>query len=475
VTFAIQVGSQSAFGTFPNAVGSIVAEGFLFNLILGSFILVDFKAALLAIVYFGVIAFLIQFFLGRLMQNAANKAATSTVEANSLITDLSETIRESSILGRRQYFYNFIFQKRKQAAEANATQVVLSGMPRHIVESALIAGIAAFILTQLSGGDLTTSAAIIGIFLSGGLRLTASLLPLQSAFLQIKVATPAAIRALDIIEEFSSEEHPGAKHQPRPQVRPSGPLGVSLRDVSFGYASLSPKVLRNISLDIEPGFQAALIGVSGSGKSTLADIILGLLDKDSGKILIGGMEPAHIATYFPGLVGYVPQRPGLVSGTILQNIALGVGDEGLDEDQLAYALESSNLEEFVATLPDGLLTDIGKRKDELSGGQLQRIGLARALYTNPKLLILDEATSALDAESENEINIALDKMRGDVTVIMIAHRLNTVKNSDMVFLMEDGLISSSGKFQDLVKANKKVRNLANLMSIESDTKLNKNV
>jgi ATP-binding cassette subfamily C protein len=182
--------------------------------------------------------------------------------------------------------------------------------------------------------------------------------------------------------------------------------------------------------------------------------------------LVDGENPTELIHAKPGLLGYVPQKPGLVSGTIEQNIALGVDSSAIDEGSIFGAVRDSHLSELIGNLPEGLKTNIGKRKDELSGGQIQRIGLARALYTQPKLLVMDEATSALDAESENEINKALDDMRGKVTVILIAHRLNTIQRSDKVFLVEDGQITDSGSFQELVEKNDVVRNLAELMAIE---------
>jgi ATP-binding cassette subfamily C protein len=155
----------------------------------------------------------------------------------------------------------------------------------------------------------------------------------------------------------------------------------------------------------------------------------------------------------------------MISGTIAQNIAMGVAVADIDEAKLNSAVSDAHLESLIESLPNGLNTDIGKRKDELSGGQLQRIGLARALYSMPKLLVMDEATSALDAESENEINKALNEMRGKVTVILIAHRLNTIQRSDNVFLLDTGAIAASGSFPDLLRTNETVKNLASLMSI----------
>jgi ATP-binding cassette subfamily C protein len=175
-----------------------------------------------------------------------------------------------------------------------------------------------------------------------------------------------------------------------------------------------------------------------------------------------------ISRLLPGLLGYVPQKPGMISGTIKQNIALGVSLEEIDKSKLQNSIQGSHLADVVNSLPDGLDTQLGKRRDELSGGQLQRIGLARALYTQPSLLVMDEATSALDADSENEINKAIDELRGKVTVILIAHRLNTVQRSDIVFLVEEGQITASGTFSELLRTNSTVKKLADLMAIDSN-------
>jgi ATP-binding cassette subfamily C protein len=225
--------------------------------------------------------------------------------------------------------------------------------------------------------------------------------------------------------------------------------------------------LAGLTFRVEAGQQVALIGPSGSGKSTIADLITGLLEPSSGQVLIDGKPPSSTISETPGRIGYVPQKPGIVSGTILENIALGVPEESVDSELLKHAISDAHLTDVIHQLPDGIHTDLGKRRDELSGGQLQRIGLARALYTKPGLLVMDEATSALDADSENEINKALDEMRGKVTVVLIAHRLNTVQRSDHVFLIAGGKISASGEFAELLGNNSTVQALAKLMSIDS--------
>jgi ABC-type multidrug transport system fused ATPase/permease subunit len=243
-------------------------------------------------------------------------------------------------------------------------------------------------------------------------------------------------------------------------------VAVSLDRVTFKYQGSEQITLDNISIEIPAGAQAAFIGLSGAGKSTLADLVLGLLTPTSGKVALGDQDASELIRNQPGIFGYVPQKPGMVSGTIAENIALGIDSKNVNQDLLEKAISLAHLKDLVKSLPNGVETNLGKRKDELSGGQLQRIGLARALYAQPKLLIMDEATSALDAESEDEINKALDEMRGQVTVILIAHRLNTVQRSDIVFLMEEGKVTASGTFPELLKTNEKVQSLARLMAIE---------
>ena len=466
VLFAVTQGSPSAFNWLLNSTGALVAEGFLFILVLLAFAFVDPVVALVSILYFAIIGILIQFFIGRLMIKASARIAETTVAANRGLSNLNDVIREATILDRLDFFYDAIYRSRVKSAGSTASQIVLLGMPRYIVETALILGIALFILAQSLSGDIASSAATIGIFLSGGLRLTASLLPLQSALLVIKQTIPMSQSALSMLEINQTANRNNAD---KSSVTPndSSPLSVSVKNLVFSYQGASTETLKGLTLEIQSGSQAAFIGPSGSGKSTLADLLLGLLNPTSGEILVGGSNPSKLLSHRPGLVGYVPQKPGMISGSIAQNIALGVPEEEVDPQKLWKAIRDAHLTSLVDSLPDGVETNIGKRKDQLSGGQLQRIGLARALYSEPRLLIMDEATSALDAESEDEINRVLNEMRGKVTVILIAHRLNTIQRSDVVYLVENGTITASGSFSELRSKNSRVKNLVKLMEIES--------
>jgi ATP-binding cassette, subfamily B, bacterial PglK len=474
--YAIQGGSPSAFNVLLNAVNSFATEAMLFVLICIGFLFVDAWATLAAVIYFGLIAFVMQYFVGSLMTKAGQIAAEGAVAANTAISDLLSVFRELLVLGKREKYIEGIYRARAAAADSAANQYYLSGMPRYIIEAALLVGVALFVLSQALAGDIVKSAATIGVFLSGGFRLTAALLPLQNALLTINAVIPSARTAHEILELTRGGEVEPARKNPstRETLGPpklsgsNAPIGVEFCDVSFSYPDGDQPALRNATFKVEPGTQVALMGPSGAGKSTIADLLCSVLTPSSGTIV---RSDSVADSGFPsglGRVSYVPQRPGLVSGTILENVALAVNEEEVSREQALEALQLANLTELIAELPQGLDTPLGKLQDGLSGGQMQRLGLARALYTQPGLLVMDEATSALDAESEAEIQTALDSMRGKVTVVLIAHRLNTIQHADKVILVEDGAVKDSGTLKELIARNPSVERVVDLMRVEKD-------
>jgi ABC-type multidrug transport system fused ATPase/permease subunit len=463
IFFSVQSGSTAAFNSILNSLGTIASEGLLFAFIISSFFLFDPWSALAALFYFGVVALVIQLLIGTQLQKSSLLVSKSSIETNQALSDLSEVLREATVLGKKEFFFRKVFDSKMNAASSVATQHTLSGMPRYIVETALIVAVTLFIVFQAMSEDLVSASATIGVFLSGGLRLTASLLPLQSAFLSIKQSLPIAERAL----KFLGSENLSTLGTTKVEVINNQifrPAKLVFKDVSFSYPNSPKTALQNIDLTIEPGTTVAFIGVSGAGKSTIADLMLGLLRPTSGRVLVDQIDPSSAIEQNPGSLAYVPQKPGIVSGTIADNVALGVQRQFIDPKRLEQATHTSNLTEVIRGLPDGINTNVGNRRDELSGGQIQRIGLARALYSTPGLLVLDEATSALDAESESEINKALELMSGKVTVVLIAHRLNTIKRADVVFLVESGKITASGTFKYLRENNSIVKKLADLMA-----------
>jgi ATP-binding cassette subfamily C protein len=471
--YAIQGGSPAAFNTLLNAVNSLATEAMLFAVICIGFLFVDPWATLAAVIYFGLVAFVMQYFLGSLMTKAGQIAAQGAIVANTAISDLLSVFRELLVLGKRDKYLEAIYRARLSAASSAASQHYLSGMPRYIIEAALLVGVALFVMAQALAGDIVKSAATIGVFLSGGFRLTAALLPLQNSLLTINSALPSARTAHEILELAEvnqgevtpkSASKSEATVQTRDDVRL--PIGVEFHEVSFLYPNADNPALRNVSFEIQPGSQVALMGPSGSGKSTIADLLCAVLTPTSGSIARTDSSTNSGTPSALGRVSYVPQRPGLVSGTILDNVALAEREDEISRECALEALELANLTDLMSELPDGLDTSLGKLQDGLSGGQMQRLGLARALYSKPGLLVMDEATSALDGESETQIQKALDSMRGKVTVVLIAHRLNTIQHADKVFLVEDGQVKDSGTLKDLIARNPSVERAVDLMRVE---------
>lgn len=299
----------------------------------------------------------------------------------------------------------------------------------------------------------------------------ASLLPLQAAMANLKSQSEQAKAAIEYLAEstlnLNNQEPLLSKSihaMPRAQ---NAPIGVYLQGISYSYQDAETPALKNISLNVNAGQHVAIIGPSGAGKTTLVDILLGLVSPTEGNIRY--FESDGTSIDYEGLTGrisYVPQKPGMISGTVAENVALGSSGVDIDEARVIEALKIAELFEIIDSLPQGIHSSIGAQSNALSGGQIQRLGLARALYEKPDLIVLDEATSALDASSEAAITSSLRAFGSDVTVLVIAHRLSTVQHSDVVFVMEDGALVAQGSFSELKKTVPMVAEYVRLMSFE---------
>jgi ABC-type multidrug transport system fused ATPase/permease subunit len=225
---------------------------------------------------------------------------------------------------------------------------------------------------------------------------------------------------------------------------------VDVKNLDFKYEQSENMVLSNINLKIVSGEAVGFVGQSGSGKSTLIDIMLGLLGPQSGSVLINGQSIEDVKQSWQKQIGYIPQAIFLMDESLRRNIAIGIADNEIDEAAIREALKSAQLEDFVASLPEGLDTVVGERGVRLSGGQRQRIGIARALYHRPSVLVLDEATSSLDTETEHGVMQAVQALQGDKTVIIVAHRLSTVEYCDRLYRLDAGRIVDEGTFDEVM-------------------------
>jgi ABC-type bacteriocin/lantibiotic exporter with double-glycine peptidase domain len=271
----------------------------------------------------------------------------------------------------------------------------------------------------------------------------------QGSVLAIKQSVGAAkvsINQLDELKELATSE--GQSHEIK-SIKDFVP-SIRIKELHFAYSKESPFSISEISLDIEPGTFVAIVGESGSGKTTLVDLILGMIEGDSGVVEISGIKPLEAARKWPGKIAYVPQNIFILDGSIRENVTLDFSNAE-SGDEVLQALKNSQLLEDVAALPNSIDEVVGERGLKLSGGQRQRLGIARAIFTRPRLIVFDEATSALDPITERAVTEAIYSRSKGITLIVIAHRLSTVRNADLVVLLDKGRIAAQGTFEEVRK------------------------
>jgi ABC-type multidrug transport system fused ATPase/permease subunit len=287
------------------------------------------------------------------------------------------------------------------------------------------------------------------LFLAAGTRITPAILRVQQNLVSINGNIARAKPTIDLFRNTDPNLSIPEYDLQADFLHTGFESNVSMKNVSFAYPDSTANVLSNITLNIELGSTVAVVGPSGAGKSTLVDLLLGMHLPSEGEILISGHSPAEAVKKWPGAIGYVPQEVVLSSGSIASNISSGFDGSKDIDNQILDALEISQLQDFVNSIPLGADTPVGERGGKLSGGQRQRVGIARAMFTKPKLLVLDEATSALDGQTESEISDAIHGLRGRVTLILIAHRLSTVMSADQIIYLEAGCIRALGTFAEV--------------------------
>ena len=472
VQWAVTGSTSNTFSGVLGSAGMFVTESTLLIFMFGLFLYVDPVAAVAITLYFLGIVVIFQLLSNRRMKSSGRNLAGGNMDVTQLSLDMFEAFKEISVLMKQSFFLDRFKIGRRRYANAAAEMQYLQAIPRYFVETALAVGALAFVAWQLARGEVSDGLTSAGVFLAGGVRMMAALLPLQNAVLMLRSQTEQARISQEILSKFRESRDLGPRvpdfTKPKSLALLDSGVRVELAGVTFTHPAAEQPAVRNISFSIDPGSYVAMVGPSGAGKTTLADLILGLNSAQQGIVTVDGVPARELRESRPGLMAYVPQRPGLVSGTLVENIALGLPKDEIDYDRAASALQKARLEEFVSELPDGVHTRLGKNVDSLSGGQVQRLGLARALYTNPKLIVLDEATSALDAEAEASISESIRNIGDDTTVIVIAHRLSTVQRADVVHVIDNGELLASGTFKQLRKTVPMIQEYVRLMSFDED-------
>lgn len=421
---------------------------------------------------------LIYFVFRRNMYKAGLENRTYSAKASQALVQAFSGIKDVLIMRKQRYFVNTYEENTIMTQKAQCKATIGQEMPTYIIESLCIMGIMSMVGFRIVSGDNDTAfVSILAAFAVGAFRILPSLGRISVAINQI-VSTVPSVNALyvDIQEAenyakchpeviFSRNEKKGIidRHNAeetkekevssdRSRIEEKFHTQLELREVSFRYSDELNNVLENINLTIQKGRSVAFIGSSGAGKSTLVDLILGLLLPNNGGIYMDDNNITQIPELWSQSIGYVPQAVFLASASILENVAFGERIEDIDNERVWEALERAELGDFVRNLPQGVMTTAGDRGIRLSGGQRQRIAIARALYRRPEILVLDEATSALDSDTETAIMHAIETLQGKVTMIIVAHRLTTVRNCDTIYEVRDKMILKRDKADVLSKS-----------------------
>lgn len=339
-------------------------------------------------------------------------------------------------------------------------------IPRFVIETVVVIGFLAAVLGLLATKETPSDViAILGLYGMAALRLMPSLNRILTSAAELKERTA-------FINELYSDLVTGTENSDREAPKAGGQAfdysrEIRLENITYTYPDAVHHAVHDIGVAIEKGQSVGFVGPSGAGKTTLVDVILGLLRPQSGTLLIDGVNALANLPAWQRRIGYVPQQVSLIDDTFSRNIAFGVPDTEIDEDRVREVVRLARLEDTVARLPDKLSTVLGEGGVRLSGGQRQRVSIARALYRDPDVLVFDEATSSLDTETEREITEAIETLAGDRTILIIAHRLSTVRNCDKLVFMKEGRVAAVGRFDELVQDNVEFRRLAQASDIDS--------
>jgi ABC-type multidrug transport system fused ATPase/permease subunit len=435
-------------------IGTVIAVSsdlFLLILLSGGLFVIDPVIAVSTFIIFSSVALGLYFSVHNRVNVLGNESARLTIRSNERILEVLNSYRELYVRHRRAFYIGDISQTRMSLAVTSAELAFIPNIGKYIIEITLVFGAIAICSIQFAINDATHAISILSVFLVAGSRIAPAILRIQSGAIAIKSSAGPVSGTLSLMKRISESETLSDSEVPL-NTEHAGFVGnIEIMDVSFSYPGTSKDAVNKISLEIPPGSIVAFVGPSGAGKTTLIDLILGLLEPKSGAIRISGVDPASAIQKWPGAISYVPQDVIIVSGTILENVALGFPKNEQLEQFAIEAIRVSQLEKYVDSKELYLDSQVGERGSKMSGGQRQRLGIARAMYTKPKLLVLDEATSALDGQTESDFSDAIAELRNNVTVLMIAHRLSTVRGADVIVYVDEGKVISYGDFEKVRK------------------------
>lgn len=418
---------------------SLISEAIVSLFIFIFLLFQDTKMTLFIVVVFAVLTLIItKIFKPRLNkigvrnQNFQSRIAKWRIQATYGLKDVK-------VLNREEFFVRNYYETGEVGADIAKTYTVMNNIPRLAIETVFMVSMLSFILVFIKGGgDVTAMITTVATFAVAAVRVLPSVNRINTYLTEISYMQPC----LDYVYENLQE---GMKNDEMLRARKANGISealvlkdkIELNHISFHYPDTDKNIFTDAHMVVKKGQSVGVIGPSGAGKSTIVDILLGLLKVQAGEITCDGIDIFKNYESWLAQIGYIPQAIYLIDESIRENIAFGIDADKVDEDRIWEALEEAQLADFVRSLPDGLDTTIGDRGVRISGGQRQRIGIARALYNKPEILVFDEATSALDNETEAAVMDAVNSFHGKKTMVIIAHRLNTIANCDVIYKVDN--------------------------------------
>jgi ABC-type multidrug transport system fused ATPase/permease subunit len=430
-------------GTFAN----MISDAALLLILLMGLVVIDPRMTIGMLCFFSLISLILYKVLRERVRTLGRKNVELTIASSEKLLEVLATYREAIVRNRRKHYADYIAGIRYQLGDVNAENSFVPYISKYALELTVLLCALIISATQFFINDAPRAVGTLTVFLAAGTRIAPAALRIQQGLLGIKSNMSSAQPTLELLSKYKNIEPSPSSLSKLPETSFEPTVRVS--NLNFSYPDSDENLLHDITFQSDAGSVTALVGPTGAGKTTLIDLVLGVHTDSQMTVTISGVSPQLAVTTWPGKIAYAPQDTVVIQGSIKQNVALGFGASDINEADVKKAISIAQLEKFVASLPNGLETQVGERGARLSGGQRQRLGIARAMYTNPKLLILDEATSSLDGETELAISNAVHNLGDDVTVIVIAHRLATVRTASQVIYLEDGRILAKGSFDEV--------------------------
>jgi ABC-type multidrug transport system fused ATPase/permease subunit len=444
----------------------LISDGLLLLVMFAGLMFVNPLVAIVTVSFFSAIAVVMHRYLGVLIQSLGMKSNEVSVSANEKIIEAIDLYKTLFVMNGRSNYAEAISEKRFEVGRLVSRMTFIPSISKYVLESSFILGAVLICAIQFLMTNAANAFSVLSVFMAAGSRIAPAILRIQQGSLTIKNQIGYANQTITLIERLNFLDGSQVPNFNEMESIPNEAEEniISFEAVNFKFQDSTTQLLSDVTFSIKNGKNLAITGASGVGKSTLAELILGLLSPTSGKILVNGINPRSMISSNPGFLAYVPQDVVIIKGTIAQNVSLELQNES-NLEKIWLALERAKLDDFVRNLPHGLDTPVLELGLNLSGGQKQRIGIARALYQEPKVLVLDEATSSLDGETELAISKSLDSLKGEVTLVVIAHRLSTVRSADTVIFLENGRIADMGTFEEIRNRNSNFQNQALLMGL----------